>query len=106
MVRPMSITSAPTLSSAADAMRWKSGPETRLSRPSTMARDGVAPLDPAPPCTVRARAIDQAPNAAAKRATTSGESASPTRPRTPLTLTINPSYAMPWNAGCEDRART
>jgi hypothetical protein len=88
VVSPTSITWAPTLSSAALATRWNSGPETRLSRPSTMARDGAAPLP-------RGRAIDHAPNAAAKRATTSGESASPTRPRTPDTLTINPSYAMP-----------
>jgi len=40
------------------------------------------------------RREDQAPNPAAYRATTSGVSASPTRPRIPDTLTINPSVDM------------
>ncbi len=52
VVSPMSITSAPTLSSAARATAWNIGPVTRLSRPSTTARD--------PP-----RAMAHAPNAAA-----------------------------------------
>jgi len=77
---PMSITVQPTDSSAPCTMRVNMGPETRLSRPTTTRR---LPLRDA-----------QAPNAAAKVATTSGVNASPTRPRTPDTLTISPSNAI------------
>ena len=79
VVRPTSMTRAPTACRALIATRWNIGPETRLSRPSTTA--------PRPP----ALATAQAPKPCAKRATISGDSASPTRPRTPETLTINPS---------------
>src|SRR5918992_1609597 len=79
VVRPTSMTSHPTDCSAAMTARWNIGPETRESRPTTIAR----PL---------ARLAAHAPNAAANRPTTSGVSASPTRPRKPDTLIINPSY--------------
>ena len=70
-------------------------------------RDGTS--GPRPGCRGRRRSARplprgpsaHAPNAAANRATISGVSASPTRPRTPETLTINPSYtrALPlWSA--------
>ena len=77
VVSPMSMTSQPTSCSVPTTMRWNMGPETRLSRPTTMAREGLFP-------------IDHAPNAAAYRATTSGVNASPTRPRIPDTPTISP----------------
>ena len=73
---PTSTTSQPTDCSAAAAARWNMGPLTRESRPRTTVRPGP-----------RRRAY--APNAAAKVAITSGVSPSPTRPRTPETLTIN-----------------
>src|SRR6476661_664417 len=84
----MSITSHPTSCSVPTTIRWNIGPETRLSRPTTMRRDLPRPPPPRAP-------IDQAPNAAAYRATTSGVSASPTRPRMPETLTINPLVPRP-----------
>ena len=62
-------------------MRVNMGPDTRLSRPTTMVRTPERDA--------------QAPNAAAYVATISGVNASPTRPRTPDTLTINPSNPMP-----------
>src|SRR6266536_1928311 len=74
--------SHPTDSSADITAAWNIGPETRLSRPTTMRAR--------PPALARA----QAPNPAANFATISGVSASPTRPRTPETLTINPSFAI------------
>ncbi|GMV10777.1 MAG: hypothetical protein AMXMBFR55_25110 [Gemmatimonadota bacterium] len=57
------------------------GPETRLSRPTTTVRDDE-------------RASENAPNAAANWQAISGVSASPTRPLTPDTLTINPSNVI------------
>jgi len=56
------------------------GPEILLSRPTTMV--GVSAPE---------RFLAQAPNPAANLATISGVSPSPTRPRTPDTLTISPS---------------
>ena len=76
---PTSITVHPTDWRAACTTRVNMGPETRLSRPTTTVR--TPPRDA------------HAPNAAAKVARTSGVSASPTRPRTPDTLTINPANA-------------
>ncbi len=52
VVSPMSMTVQPTDCSAPVAMRWNMGPDTRLSRPRTIVRDGPA-------------ADAQAPNAAA-----------------------------------------
>src|SRR4051794_1244318 len=74
----MSMTSQPTDCSADSTTRWNSGPETRLSRPTTIR------LEP-PRCKAHA------PNPAAYRAITSGVNASPTRPRIPDTPIINPS---------------
>jgi hypothetical protein len=78
----MSMTVQPTDCSAATAARWNIGPDTRLSRPTT-----IRPSD-------FGRLLHQAPNPAAYCTTISGVSASPTRPRIPDTLTINPSFAM------------
>src|SRR5947207_11209659 len=60
------------------------GPDTLLSRPTTMRG---FPREPE-------RASAHAPKPAANFAIISGVSASPTRPRTPETLTINPSLAI------------
>src|SRR5687768_16234746 len=71
------------------------GPDTRLSRPTTTFGRAPAP----------AFAATQAPNADAKPATISGVSPSPTRPRTPDTLTISPSYAILSLAGTLPEAK-
>src|SRR5919109_906457 len=80
----------PTDWSAASTARWNIGPDTRESRPTTIER-------------VLARAVAHAPNPAANRATTSGVNASPTRPRTPDTLIISPSYTF--RSRCSRRER-
>src|SRR5258708_7502923 len=70
------------------------GPDTRLSRPTTIARDFP-------------RAADQAPKPAAYVATISGVSENPTRPRMPETLTMRDSAIGTkgtWSAGAVDEA--
>src|SRR5690606_29475932 len=88
------MTSQPTAWSAAVAAAANMGPEVRASR----AR------------TTRGRSPSQssrryAPNAAAKRETTSGVSSAPTRPRMPDTLTIKPGGISNAIAGIQAQKR-